>query len=321
MRGFVANTDYELFTFLRRIEPPVEEVNFWRPGSESKSFKVLERGEPFFFKLKQPHNAIAGFGFFAHFSYLPVSKAWDVYEEANGAPTYVSMRERLLSIRSRFGMDVDPKKDFWIGCILINEPTFFGDDDWVRIPDDFSGSIVQGKTYDLTRGEGERIWRECLARARGRRVDRIATKSVGADHHLDEIPGGYGPASIIQPRLGRKSFRIAVLDSYGRRCAVTSERTLPALEASHIREYSAMPEHSINNGILLRADIHKLFDAGYVTVTPDYHFVVSRKVKEEFENGRDYYALNGSSIRLPENPANQPLVEALWWHNEKRFLG
>ncbi|MCA1732305.1 MAG: HNH endonuclease, partial [Acidobacteria bacterium] len=135
------------------------------------------------------------------------------------------------------------------------------------------------------------------------------------------LPGGYGAPALIRPRLGQKSFRVAVLDSYQRRCAVTGERTLPVLEAAHIREFSDVQVHSINNGILLRADIHKLFDAGYVTVTPEHRFLVSRKIKEEFENGRDYYALDGSAIRLPFAPAHQPLAEALSWHNEERFLG
>lgn len=78
---------------------------------------------------------------------------------------------------------------------------------------------------------------------------------------------------------------------------------------------------NVRYGIPFRADIHKLFDAGYVTVTPDYRFQVSRRIKEEFENGRDYYALNGSSIRLPKVPADHPLVESLYWHNEERYLG
>jgi putative restriction endonuclease len=105
---------------------------------------------------------------------------------------------------------------------------------------------------------------------------------------------------------------------------VTTERTLPALEAAHIREireYSDVPEHLIRNGILFRADIHKLFDRGYVTVTPGYHFEVSRRIKEEFENGRDYYRLHGSRIRLPQNPAEHPAADALIWHNEERFMG
>jgi putative restriction endonuclease len=325
MRGFVANTDYDWFTFLRAIEPPIDEVNFWKPGSGT-NFGALTPGEPLFFKLKAPHNAIAGFGYFAHFSRLPVSMVWQVYGEANGARSYGEMRERLVRIRTRFDRNTDPKQDFWIGCILVNQPVFFEERDWVRMPDDFSGPIVQGKTYDLTSGEGARIWIECLARAGSRREDLASSllapqpprRGLIADAPMRS---GYGAPIPVRPRLGQRSFRVAVLDSYGRRCAITNEKTLPVLEAAHIREYHDLPVHSINNGILLRADIHKLFDSGYVTVTPEYQFEVSRRIKEEFENGRDYYALHGSRIRLPQDIAHRPAVESLIWHNEQRYLG
>jgi putative restriction endonuclease len=320
MRGYVANTDYDWFTFLRALEPPIDEVNFWRPGSET-SFRAVEPDDPFFFKLKAPRNAIAGFGYFAHFSRLPVSMAWEVYREANGARAFGEIRERLLRFRSRFGMETDPKQDFWIGCILVNQTIFFNENEWVRVPDDFTGPIVQGKTYDLSHGEGERMWLECVARA-ARRPYWMGVpteqRSIIADA---PITGGYGLPTRGHPRRGQRSFRIAVLDSYGRRCAVTNEKTLPALEAAHIRDYRDVYEHALNNGILLRADIHKLFDTGYVTVTPDFHFEVSRRIKEEFENGRDYYKLHGGPVRLPENPSERPLVDALSWHNEQRFLG
>ena len=325
MRGFVANTDYDWFTYLRAIEPPIDEVNFWKPGSGT-SFGALIPGEPLFFKLKAPHNAIAGFGYFAHFSRLPVSMVWQVYGEANGARSYAEMRDRLVRIRTRFDRNTDPKQDFWIGCILVNQPVFFDERDWVRMPNDFKGPTVQGKTYDLTTGEGERIWMECLARA-SRRPDAHASsldasRAVRGDRIADApITSGYGAPSPVRPRLGQRSFRVAVLDSYGRRCAITNEKTLPVLEAAHIREYYDLPVHSINNGILLRADIHKLFDSGYVTVTPEYQFEVSRRIKEEFENGRDYYALQGSRIRLPQEIAHRPAVESLIWHNEQRYLG
>lgn len=318
MRGYVANTDYDWFTFLRAIEPPIDEVNFWRPGSES-SFRAVAPGEPFFFRLKAPHNAIAGFGHFAHFSLLPVSMAWEIYREANGALSFPDIRSRLLRFRSRFAMETDPKQDFWIGCILVNQPVFFGESDWVRVPDDFSGPIVQGKTYDLSKGEGERIWIDCLARVARRRP--LDTSRIGSRIADAPLPGGYGAPTTVRPRLGQRSFRIAVLDSYGRRCAITNEKTLPALEAAHIRDYRDVQEHTLNNGILFRADIHKLFDTGYVTVTPDFHFEVSRRIKEEFENGRDYYKLHGSPIRLPQRVSEYPLAEALSWHNEQRFLG
>ena len=324
MRGFVANTDFEQFTLLRGIEPPVDEVNFWRPGSES-TFKALQPGEPFFFKLKAPRNAIGGFGFFAHYSKLPVSMAWEIYGIANGARSYREMRERLLAIRRRFDMQSDPKQDFWIGCVLVNQPVFFDEADWVRVPQDWASTIVQGKGYDLSIGEGKRIWMECIARASAGRDGVMRSPGALPDAPAviadRPISSGYGDPMLVRPRLGQRSFRVAVLDSYSRRCAVTNEKTLPALEAAHIRDYSDLPAHELSNGILLRADIHKLFDAGYVTVTPDLHFEVSRRIKEEFENGRAYYAMHGSAIRLPENPAHHPAAAALWWHNEERYLG
>lgn len=310
-------TDREWFTYLRAMTPPVDEVNFWRPGSVG-SFKALRPGEPLFFRLKSPHNAIGGFGYFAHFSRLPVSIAWEVYGEANGAPTFSEARARLLRFRRRFDMATDPKQDFWIGCLLVHQPVFFADGDWVRSPADWSSNIVQGKSYDLSSGEGLRIWMECLARVPTAETSVATAGSLIADRPL---PGGYGAPINVRPRLGQRSFRVAVLDSYDRRCAVTNERTLPALEAAHIREYHDVQEHTIPNGLLLRADLHKLFDTGYVTVTPQHVFEVSRRIKEEFENGRDYYRLHGSQIRLPSDPSKYPLAEALTWHNEERYRG
>ena len=232
----------------------------------------------------------------------------------------------LVRIRTRFDRNTDPKQDFWIGCILVNRPVFFEERDWVRMPNDFKGPTVQGKTYDLTSGEGERIWMECLARASRRSDARApslyAPRALRADRIADApIASGYGAAVPVRPRLGQRSFRVAVLDFYGRRCAITNEKPLPVLEAAHIREYHDLPVHSSNNGILLRADIHKLFDFGYVTVTPEYQFEVSRRIKEEFENGRDYYALHGSRIRLPQDLGHRPAVDSLIWHNEQRYLG
>jgi len=73
--------------------------------------------------------------------------------------------------------------------------------------------------------------------------------------------------------------------------------------------------------MLFRRDIHSLFDAGYVTVTPDLDFEVSRRIKEEFENGRHYYALHGNRISAPEDASLRPDPDALTWHNEHCFRG
>ena len=83
----------------------------------------------------------------------------------------------------------------------------------------------------------------------------------------------------LRPRLGHGALRVLVTNIYERRCAVSKERTLPALEAAHIRPYSDGGDNEASNGLLFRRDIHSLFDAGYVTVTPDMHFEVSRRIK------------------------------------------
>lgn len=110
-------------------------------------------------------------------------------------------------------------------------------------------------------------------------------------------------------------------DIYNRRCAITHERTLPALEAAHICPYGDGGPHEAQNGLLLRRDIHSLFDAGYVTVTPDLRFEVSRRIKEEFDNGRHYYELHGQPIFAPEDALRRPDPGALRWHNEHAYRG
>ena len=130
----------------------------------------------------------------------------------------------------------------------------------------------------------------------------------------------YGEALLIQPRLDQATFWIGVIDAYQRTCAVTEEHSLPALEAGHIKLYSLGGEHRIANGLLLRSDIHRLFDQGYVTVKPEHRFEVSRRLKEDFENGRSYYPLHGKMIHVPALPEERPDPAALAWHNSKWFL-
>lgn len=105
------------------------------------------------------------------------------------------------------------------------------------------------------------------------------------------------------------------------KAAVTGERTLPALDAAHIRPYYEGGLHDVTNGILLRRDVHSLFDAGYVTINPELRFEVSPRIREEFENGRHYYELHGQRIQVPRALRSQPDPAALMWHNEHCFRG
>jgi putative restriction endonuclease len=113
-----------------------------------------------------------------------------------------------------------------------------------------------------------------------------------------------------------------VTDAYLRRCAVTGEKTLPVLEAAHIKPFALNGPNFVRNGILLRSDLHKLFDLGYVTVTPALRLEVSPRLKAEWENGREYYAYHGKELRCrPADIGNFPSREFLQWHNENTFKG
>ncbi|MEQ1832095.1 MAG: HNH endonuclease [Candidatus Eisenbacteria bacterium] len=118
----------------------------------------------------------------------------------------------------------------------------------------------------------------------------------------------------MAPQLGQGTFRLAVTSAYSRSCTVTGEHSLPAREAAHIRPYGDGGEHEVSNGLLLGSDIHRLFDTGYLGVTPDYKFVVSCYLRGDYSNGRSYYPLHGRPIELPARREEWPSAEALAWH-------
>jgi putative restriction endonuclease len=133
---------------------------------------------------------------------------------------------------------------------------------------------------------------------------------------------GYAKPQLVHPRLGQGIFRAVLTDSYSRRCAISGERTLPVLEAAHIKPYSMVQRHDISNGLLLRSDLHKLFDEGYLSVDPkERRVLVSRKIREEFENGKDYYKFEGQFLREPTDLGARPLIENLDYHASVRFRG
>lgn len=310
---FVGVTDFEWFSYLRH-QPAPNSVNFWQPGGQT-AFKALQPGELFLFKLHSPKNFIVGGGIFSYATIIPISLAWEAFGTENGAKSLDEMRERVSHYRREI---TNPRADFQIGCRILEEPFFFDEDLWIPVPKSWSPNIVTGKRYNTDEEDGLYLWNEINSRISGRYIGlREEQKPYGGKVTSPR----FGQPMLIRPRLGQGTFRIMVTDAYERRCAVTNEKTLPALEAAHIQPYSEGGEHEVKNGILLRRDIHPLFDLGYVTITRDAHFEVSKKIHEEFDNGKNYYALHGRKIRLPDNSYQKPDPELLTWHNDKVFMG
>jgi putative restriction endonuclease len=173
-------------------------------------------------------------------------------------------------------------------------------------------NIVGGKGFSTENEEGLALWNQVLDTARQLNVANASG--------VAETAARFGKPTLVTPRLGQGAFRIAVTEAYGRQCAVSGGKVLPALDAAHIRPYHDGGLHLKSNGLLLRKDIHSVFDAGYATVDSDYRFVVGEKIKEVYDNGNEYRRLHGAQLRLPNNVADQPDLDFLRWHNE-RFLG
>ena len=92
------------------------------------------------------------------------------------------------------------------------------------------------------------------------------------------------------------------------------------LQAAHIRPVAKGGEHRLDNGQLLRSDVHTLFDRGYLGVDPQHRLLVSPRLRADFSNGDQFYAQAGQVIDLPERRADRPGPEFLEWHLDEVFV-
>ena len=304
MRLFVAVTDNEWYWQLRS-RPLQNEVNFWQPGG-ARSFQALRSHELLLFKPHTPHHSIVGGGFFLHASDLPCSLAWDFFELANGASGLWEMRRRIERFRH---LTTDSHRDYEVGCIVLQRPFFFDEADWIPVPADFSKNVGQGKTYDTSSPAGHALWEAVRLRLQAAQPG----DNGGAQSKM------FGEPTIVHPTLGPGSFRLLITDFHGRRCAMTGQTVLPALEAAHIRPVSEGGLNRVDNGLLLRADLRHLFDQGYLSLDAENRILVSSALAADYGESGVYSELAGREIVLPDLPEHRPRRESIDWHRSKVF--
>ena len=173
MRYWIGITDYDWFRFLA-ARPELPEVNFWQPSAGRRPV-TLEQGALFLFKLHAPQGGwIVGGGFFVKYEAMPIRWTWDAFGEENGAATFDEMVARIGKYR-RTKIDVHADQ---VGCLVLVEPFFIEESEWIAPPADWAPNIVQGKRYDSEVGEGARIWSQVqLALAR-----RLPMEHAVAEH-------------------------------------------------------------------------------------------------------------------------------------------
>ena len=191
-------------------------------------FKAIDVGDLFLFKLHSHRDYIVGGGFFLKFTILPSSLAWEAFGIANGAENLFELKNNIYKYRKTDRLsEPDPN----IGCVILSMPFYFDEQDWIPVPYDWSKNIVQGKTYDTRDLIGLSLYKKVNKRLETGKIDKLC---VAENNIVDR----FGREQIIKPRIGQGAFKILITDVYNRRCAFTGEKTLPVLEAAHIKPYS-----------------------------------------------------------------------------------
>lgn len=116
----------------------------------------------------------------------------------------------------------------------------------------------------------------------------------------------------IAQRRGQGDFRNSLISAYGEKCAITGCPILDVLEAAHIVPYRGTHTNKTSNGLLLRADLHTLFDCNLLTIDPE---TLKARLAPRIRNS-EYEEWNGRRIRMLEKPQDKPSKKALGKHFE-----
>lgn len=138
----------------------------------------------------------------------------------------------------------------------------------------------------------------------------------------DALDGEAYAAAQVMRRRHQGVFRAALLEAYGGSCAATGTETPSVLQAAHIDPFASSRSHAVSNGLLLRADIHLLYDTHLLTVMPN----TGTLVVSDFVRDEEYRSLSGRRIHLPSATSCRPDDDLLGIHvrsynSKQRKLG
>ncbi len=305
MKAVVGVTDNDWAAYLRE-RPHLTEANFWLPSARM-GFASLATGEPFLFKTHWPDNQLVGGGFFSGFTRLTIEEAWEIHGEGNGVGSLAELATRIGHYRKA---PPDPRME--IGCVLLRDLFFAPRDATLPAPKDFAKNIVRFKSYQLAASTALEESLQAL----------LENSAVSADNWgPSAVPGStHGLPILTVPRVGQQAFKSLILTSYHRRCAITGNRVEPVLQAAHIRPVAHDGQHRVDNGLLLRSDVHILFDRGYLGIDEKHRLHVSPRLRSDFGNGEEFYSKRGSVIALPDRKIDRPHRDAVAWHMESQFM-
>lgn len=116
----------------------------------------------------------------------------------------------------------------------------------------------------------------------------------------------------MRQRMGQRDFRQDLLHAYGGTCAITGTQISHVLQAAHITPVAAGGRHSVSNGLLLRADVHTLFDLGLITLDDERTIRVHSSLHDS-----EYRELDGQRLGLPTRREHYPSLSAIRAHRRR----
>ncbi len=140
-----------------------------------------------------------------------------------------------------------------------------------------------------------------------------AAEATGSFSPADDVDERQRVLAAIVRRRGQPAFRKTLLEVYGGCCPMTGCDVVDALEAAHIQPYSGLKSNDVRNGLLLRADVHTLFDLYLIAINPgSLRIAVAPALQQSA-----YFELDGRELRFSALPELSACQESIAWHRSQ----
>ncbi len=257
-----------------------DQINFWTPSDWA--IKALHPGDIIIFKLKGAGDLCGGYGTFLEYKYQSLNDTWDEFGRRNG---FDNKEAFLYGLGAYQLSNKSPKTH--CGCIVLRDVIYF--DTPVKLSDYgivFKPQVVKFATY----------------------VEPFPMGSSSDQGKFTLVSPGNKKKSKQQTTLreGQSQFHTEISIAYHHRCCISGETTPELLQAAHIQDYINRESNHIQNGLLLRIDLHSLFDNGLLYIDENYIVHISPLISSD-----DYKKFDNKKIALPDNQYSWPSLEAL----------
>ncbi|WP_420386022.1 HNH endonuclease [Roseivirga sp.] len=286
----ISPTDLDWFNYLKSNNHTYK-VNFWTPTPWNIS--KLSKGDHLYFMLKAPIRKIGGFGIFEDYKTLSFDDAWNQFGLSNGCGSKDELQEKLYLYKNNRSNNLKNNSSTQLGCIILKTPIFLDNEHFLDLQNfdiSFSRHIVKIKYY---------LDHDPL-------INHIISNQSSKDFHLVDLNQKKSKQTMVKERKGQSLFRFTISEAYKHRCCITGEKIPELLEAAHIQPYINTNSNHVKNGLLLRTDLHKLYDSGLLFIDESYTVHISQYVRSHY-----YNQFHQTRIELPNNENDHPSKNAL----------